>query len=357
VEPAAQARGAVNEQAGEIFVNPLAGLDEQEARFVLAHELLHVGLRHATRRQGRDPFLWNVACDLVINGWLVEMRVGIPPSTGGLHDPALAGQSAEAIYDRLVTDLRRARKLATLRGCGLGDMLDPTEAATCWPGQGISLDEFCRRALAQGLVYHTEQGRGLLPAGLIEEIRALAQPPIPWDVELARWFADHFPTIERVRSYLRLSRRQSATPDIPRPRLVIPEVLTAQRTFGVVLDTSGSMDRHLLGQALGAIASYSLAREVPAARVVFCDARAYDQGYMAPEAIAERVQVRGRGGTVLQPGIDLLEQARDFPKQGPILVITDGACDVLRIRREHALLIPPDARLPFSPKGPVFRIR
>ena len=27
-----------------------------------------------------------------------------------------------------------------------------------------------------------------LPAGLIEEIRALAMPPIPWDVKLARWF-------------------------------------------------------------------------------------------------------------------------------------------------------------------------
>jgi hypothetical protein len=47
----------------------------------------------------------------------------------------------------------------------------------------------------------------------------------------------------------------------------------------------------------------------------------------------------------------------DFPKTGPLLVITDGACDVLRIRREHAFLIPAGAGLPFAPRGPVFRVR
>ncbi|WP_231934729.1 hypothetical protein [Micromonospora viridifaciens] len=74
------------------------------------------------------------------------------------------------------------------------------------------------------------------------------------------------------------------------------------------------------------------------------------------EEIAGRVRVRGRGGTVLQPGVRLLERADDFPADGPILVITDGECDVLRIRRDHAFLVPRGARLPFSPRGPVFRM-
>jgi predicted metal-dependent peptidase len=131
------------------------------------------------------------------------------------------------------------------------------------------------------------------------------------------------------------------------------------RTFGVVLDTSGSMDRSLLAKALGAIASYSLARDVPAVRVVFCDAATYDQGYMRAEAIAKEVCVRGRGGTVLQPAIDLLERAEDFPKDGPVLIITDGQCDRLAIppTREHAFLLPEGRSLPFVPRGSVFRIR
>ncbi len=346
---------AVDAEAKEIYLNPAAVKDEAEARFVIAHELLHVGLRHQARRMGRDPYLWNIACDYVVNGWLVEMGVGELPSFGALHDPALKGMSAEGIYDLIVTDMRRYRKLATLRGVGLGDMLG--EEREWWrTGEGVSLDAFYRRCLAQGLEWHQGEGRGFLPAGLVEEIRALEQPPMDWDVELARWFDAYFSPLEQRRSWLRLSRRQSSTPDIPRPRWVPAESIDDGRTFGVVLDTSGSMDRKLLAKALGAIASYAVARDVPRVRVVFCDAVAYDEGYLSPEDIAGRVRVRGRGGTVLQPGIDLLERAHDFPKDGPLLVITDGACDRLHIRREHAFLLPEGRSLPFAPKGKVFRV-
>ncbi len=347
---------AVDEEAKEIYINPAAGLHEEGARFVIAHELLHVGLRHQARRLGRDPYLWNVACDYVVNGWLVEMGVGELPKFGVLYDPDLKGMSAEQIYDLIVTDMRRYRKLATLRGYGLGDMLEGNTPEWWMHGDGVALDAFYRRCLTQGLAFHEAEGRGLLPAGLVEEIRALDQPPIPWDVELAQWFDQHFSPLEKRRTYMRLSRRQSATPDIPRPLWVPLAESQEGRTFGVVLDTSGSMERKLLAKALGAIASYSLARDVTRVRLVFCDAVAYDEGYVAPEVIAERVRVRGRGGTVLQPGIDLLERAKDFPKNGPLLIITDGECDRLQVRREHAYLLPQGRHLPFVPTGRVFRI-
>lgn len=352
---------AINCEAREIYMNPAAGLTRpefrQQCRFVMAHELLHAGLRHDVRCQGRDPYLWNVACDYVINAWLVEMGIGELPTLGLLYDPTLKGESAEAIYDRMVTDMRRFRKLATMRGIGLSDILEPQHGNWWDHGAGVDLDDFYRRSLSQGLEYHQEQGRGLLPAGLIEEIRALSQPPIPWDVELAQWFDDHFPPLEKIRTYARASRRQSSTPDIPRPLWVPPPASEMARTYGVLLDTSGSMDRTLLAKALGTIASYSIARDAPAVRVVFCDAATYDQGYMPPEEIAQKVKVRGRGGTILQPGVDLLEQAQDFPKDGPLLIITDGLCDRLHIRRDHAFLVPTGRSLPFVAKGPVFRLK
>ena len=118
---------AVHEERREIYINPAAGLSERECRFVMAHELLHVGLRHTARSEGRDHFLWNVACDYIINGWLIEMEVGDVPTVGLLHDPALKGESAESVYDRIATNLRVARRLCTLRGIGRGDMLEPSE--------------------------------------------------------------------------------------------------------------------------------------------------------------------------------------------------------------------------------------
>jgi hypothetical protein len=94
---------------------------------------------------------------------------------------------------------------------------------------------------------------------------------------------------------------------------------------------------------------------VSAVRVIFCDARPHDNGWMHPFDIGGRVRVRGRGGTVLQPGVDLLLAAPDFPKDGPVLVITDGWTDRVRVSREHAFLIPAGATLPVPPRGPVFR--
>ncbi|MDP4504503.1 vWA domain-containing protein [Nonomuraea turcica] len=344
---------AVSAEAGEIYINPLAHHSEDEWRFVLAHEMLHAALRHGERCGLRDPYLWNVACDYVINGWLAEMGVGQMPE-GLLFDQSLSGMSAEAVYDHIATDLRRLRKLATLRGRGLGDVLDRPPRRI---GGYVDLDDYYRNALCTGLAYHQSNGRGLLPAGLEEEIRALDQPPLPWDAQLARWFDEHFQPEEKRRSYARASRRQASSPGIPRPGWIRPEEVVRRATFGVVLDTSGSMDVKLLGKALGAIASYAAARDVPRARVVFCDAAAYDAGYLPVEDIAGKVRVRGRGGTVLQPGVRLLEQADDFPPDGPILVITDGGCDVLRIRREHAFLVPQGASLPFRPRGPVFFVK
>jgi predicted metal-dependent peptidase len=345
---------AISPVAAELYVNPLTVMSEDERRFVIAHELLHAALRHDTRGGGRDPWLWNVACDYVINGWLTEMSVGDLPATA-LHDPALAGRSAEEVYDEIAAGRRRLRKVATLRGPGACDVLPGRLTGDDDPARGVDLDEFYRRCLADGLAYHRSQGRGLLPGGLIEEICALTEPPVPWDVELARWFDGHFAPLDRCRSYARASRRQAATPDIPRPGWHLPAELTDSRAFGVVLDTSGSMDRRLLGKALGAIASYAVTRDVTAVRVVFCDAQPHDNGWMHPFDIAGRVRVRGRGGTVLQPGVDLLLAAPDFPRDGPVLVITDGWTDRLRISREHAFLVPAGATLPFPPRGPVFR--
>ena len=77
-------------------------------------------------------------------------------------------------------------------------------------------------------------------------------------------------------------------------------------------------------------------------------------GCSAPEDIAGRVEVTGRSGTVLQPGIDALQEAKDFPASSPILIITDRYIeDHLTIKREHAYLVPYGKRLPFRTKGSV----
>ena len=337
-------------------MNPLASLTEQW-RFVLAHEMLHAALRHGDRVGARDPYLWNVAADYVINGWLSRDGRGRHAGRDAVR-PCTGRAVRREVYDLIATDLRRLRKLGHAARPRAGRRarravavarVRPAPAWTstsstggrCSPGwrttSGTGADT-CRPAWWRRSGYWTSRrcrGTPNWPAGSTSTSRHRSGE----------------------RSYARPSRRQASTPHIPRPGWRWPEERASRYTFGVVLDTSGSMDHELLGKALGAIASYATARDVPAARVVFCDAYPYDAGYLPVADIAGRVRVRGRGGTVLQPGIDLLERADDFPATAPILVITDGQCDVVRVRREHAFLMPAGARLPFTPRGPVFPVR
>ena len=105
-----------------------------------------------------------------------------------------------------------------------------------------------------------------------------------------------------------------------------------------------------LGKALGAIVAYSQVQGVKQVRLVYCDAQPYDEGYVPIDSLASHVRVRGRGGTVLQ-------SRADFPKESPVLIITDGLCESdLQVARDHAFLVSAGGRLPFVTRKPVFEM-
>jgi predicted metal-dependent peptidase len=301
-------------------------------------------------------------CDFVINGWLLGMGVGAMPQRGLLYDPALAGLSADAIYDLLSVDPAKTRRLRSFRGLELGDIIYEGSRVLV-RGDVTSLDDAYATALRYGLDAHNlrygTRDRGTLPADLEEEINSLDVDPVAWDVALARWFEEFVRGPLPVRTYARASRRQSSSPDIPRPRWYTPDVRVPAFTFGVVLDSSGSMDRETLARALGAIASYAQERDVTQIRLVMCDAMPYDEGYVDPDTLRRSFPVKGRGGTFLSPAVNLLLASADFPPDAPILVITDGGFeDELYVPRTHAWVLPrTESWWPFRPDGsPVFRV-
>lgn len=352
---------AVSVEHKEIYINPLANLSEQGMKFVIAHEILHVALNHASRRQGRDRLLWNLACDFVINAWLIEMNIGLPPE-GIYFDKELSGKSADEIYLLIVQEERLRKKLGTLRNKFAGEITKKTQQGCDMLDDDIryfsEFEDACKASLLRGVFLHESIGRGDLPANLVAEIKALNQPPIPWQVELAKWISERFPLEESKRTYAKPSRRQSSTPDIPRPRYVRPDELKNTKTFGVIMDTSASMDKKLLAKCLGAIASYSAAQEVNMVRIVYCDAQPYDEGYVNIETLSNRIKIRGGGGTILQPAVDLLLRAKDFPENAPILILTDGFFESsLKVERDHAFLVPRKVFLPYIPQVPVFEFK
>ncbi|MBG0775919.1 MAG: hypothetical protein H0S85_05730 [Desulfovibrionaceae bacterium] len=74
---------------------------------VQCHEVLHMACHHHTRRRGRDPRLWNRACDYAVNHILLDAGIRLP--NGYLDDPDLRHRSVDAIY-RVLADIERERK-------------------------------------------------------------------------------------------------------------------------------------------------------------------------------------------------------------------------------------------------------
>lgn len=341
--------GAINYSAKLIYLNPMHLVNDDLMDFVFAHEMLHAALKHSQRQKNRDHLMWNLACDFVINQWLVEMKVGLPPPDIYL-DRTLAGYSAEEIYEMIKRDKDLLKEMSTMRSPTAGHKYGKTKDKEKTihsdmfeedKGDFGDLSDAATRAMLQGYHVCKNMDRGNIPAGLEEEIKVLTQPSIPWEVELATWLARFFPDENKIRSYSRASRRPSINKDIPNPAYVKPQNATRTKTFGVVLDTSLSMDNKLLGKCLGAIAAYAKQHEVFQVRVVFCDTEPYDAGYIDVENIKGHLKVMGRGGTYLQNAVNYLNIQKDFPNNAPVLVLSDGFFEEsLNVPMEHAFLVP-----------------
>ena len=77
-------------------------LSRDEVQFLVCHEVLHVVLKHPWRREGREPGLFNEACDFVIN--LICKDDGFRMIPNILLDEKYRDMSSEYVYSQLLKD-------------------------------------------------------------------------------------------------------------------------------------------------------------------------------------------------------------------------------------------------------------
>lgn len=90
-----------------IYFDPdfLASLSDDEKLFIIAHELMHIKFEHMFRMldkngQMRDPYVWNIATDAIINANLE--RDGFKIQDGGVNMPEALNYNAEEFYQILM---------------------------------------------------------------------------------------------------------------------------------------------------------------------------------------------------------------------------------------------------------------
>ena len=96
-EPGADA--AYGEKTVSYNGRKMAQVPEGARAFLIARQLMHIQLAHRQRGKGRDPKIWNEACDTIVNELLISD--GFEPPAGTRRRRDAAGMSAEDMYDIL----------------------------------------------------------------------------------------------------------------------------------------------------------------------------------------------------------------------------------------------------------------
>ena len=97
-------------------------MSNKEIEFVIAHEILHCVFDHLGRREDRDPMLYNIAADYIVNNLLVRDKIGKKPSIVDCYqDFKYEGWQSEAVYDDLFKQAEQNGKEFLEQ---LGEMLD-----------------------------------------------------------------------------------------------------------------------------------------------------------------------------------------------------------------------------------------
>lgn len=98
---------------------------DKALRFAIMHEILHCISEHYDKRENRDPKIWNLACDYVVNPMLIgEDGIEPPVDANGqpafVHNPQLEATRAEDIYDIII----RTRKTTDILKSETGYVID-----------------------------------------------------------------------------------------------------------------------------------------------------------------------------------------------------------------------------------------
>jgi predicted metal-dependent peptidase len=282
----------------DIFWNPrfLQSLSFAETSGVLLHEVLHAALLHVTRRGTRDPLIWNIAADIVVNGIIAaeiekkgkEEQAYLALPTGALRAPDLEKFSVEEVYELLQKDGR----VLSLTWCDLlnGSGID-TEA------EYARIEAHWRAAQAQASAMLQGAGQGSLPAELMREMSLAGSSKLDWRSHLWR-FLVRTPT-----DFTGFDRRFIG-------RGLYLEALEGEslRVF-VAVDTSGSIGDTQLAQFLQEVQGILSTYPHISCSLFYVDAAAYGPYPLTAETdVTAFPRPVGGGGTDFRPFFTAVEK-------------------------------------------------
>lgn len=158
------------------------------------------------------------------------------------------------------------------------------------------------------------ESRGLMPAHFMSQVELINKPPVlSWQAILKKYIGTISANKRKTR--MRLNRRQPERFDLS--GRVDDKVLK----IAVAIDTSGSVDDHMIAQIFNEIFAI-LAKRKHEITVIECDAQV-QRVYRAKNAGEIQKKVAGRGGTMFTPAIEYINNDKYF-RDALLIYFTDG---------------------------------
>ena len=324
------------------FYNPafLKHLTDNEVLFLCGHEVLHCVFDHFGRREGRNPQLYNMAGDYIINIVLADEQVGdVITTVPILLDYKYRDWTSEEVYDDLVENCKNPQETLDFHfdmdGEGEGDATSGQG-----PGEGDNEDgqgdiqkdldaEFGGGALSdeekkqlkdelkEAIIEAANQaGAGNTPAGIKRMIKEWTEPKMDWRsvirAQVESCLRDDY-------TFMRPSRKSHST------NCILPGMNRAEKIeVACALDMSGSIGQQQATDFLSEVKGILDQYEDFELNVWCFDTEIYNHEKYTPDNADEidRYQLQGGGGTSFEVNWTYMKENEIEPKQ--FIMFTDG---------------------------------
>lgn len=294
-----------------ILFNPyfMMDLDDEEVKFVVAHECFHPMLEHNFRRGERHPRKWNKAGDYVINQLISDESIG-KVIDGSLLDKNIydaGGGTTDGIYNILPDE--------DGDGDGEGYPLDgDCEDGGNTPGEREQQAAEWKVKVAQAA--QAAKMMGKMSAGLERFVTEILNPKVDWR-DVTRKFVERAKTDQR--SFARPNRRFLAQD------LFLPS--RSGEALGEIVyavDCSGSIDEQTIAQFAAEIRTCKEDMTPKKIHIVYFDSEvSHYESYGADDDLD--IRPHGGGGTAFSPVFQYLEENGIEPVA--CIFLTDLCCD------------------------------
>ena len=261
-------------------------LDMQVADLV--HELAHKMFLHPSRAGFRDPKMWNIACDMAINGLLKDNGFNIQPPPAGdwCYDPQYHGWLAEAIY----ADLRKRQNENDPTAPTMPDRRVDLVKPTGTPEEVQQAEEEVKALVDRAVT--NARARGDLPAGIeAATVQTYREAKEPWYNHLHRYMQS---LSSSSYNWARLNRRTLKTHGYFSPS----HVGESLGDVVIFIDGSGSCFDAAIQSGFAEHVNAIMAEAKPKKVVViYFDTKPYPAEEYDPGAMEISLKPRGGGGS------------------------------------------------------------